>query len=69
MCADAIKCLDKLWLKDCLIEMKELGYSSNDIKVLETAETWKWKKNGEWINKSKYSSDKNREGYQREKRR
>ena len=23
-----------LWLKDCLIEMKDLGYSSNDIKIL-----------------------------------
>ena len=34
MCADAVKCFDKLWLKDCLIEMKELGYSSNDIKIL-----------------------------------
>ena len=34
MCADAVKCSDKLWLKDSLIEMKELGYGSNDIKVL-----------------------------------
>ena len=34
MCADTVKCFDKLWLKDCLIEVKELGYSSNDIKTL-----------------------------------
>ena len=34
MCADPVKCFDKLWLKGCLIEMKELGYSSNDIKIL-----------------------------------
>ena len=34
MCADAVKCFDKLRLKDCLIEIKELGYSSNDIKIL-----------------------------------
>ena len=34
MCADAVKCFDKLWLKDSLKEMKELGYSSNDIKIL-----------------------------------
>ena len=24
MYADAVKCFDKLWLKECLIEMKEL---------------------------------------------
>ena len=34
MCADGLKCFDKLWRKDCLIEMKELGHSSNDIKIL-----------------------------------
>ena len=34
MCADAVKCFDKLWLKDSLIEMKELGYGSNDIKIV-----------------------------------
>ena len=28
------KCFDKLWLKDCLIEMEEIGYNSNDIKML-----------------------------------
>ena len=31
---DAIKSFYKLWLKDCLIEMRKLGYSSNDIKIL-----------------------------------
>ena len=25
--ADAEKCFDKLWLKDCLIDMEEIGYS------------------------------------------
>ena len=34
MCANTVKCFDKLWLKDCLIEMKELGYSNNDMKIL-----------------------------------
>ena len=34
MCEDAVKCFDKLWLKDCLIKVKELGYSSNNIKIL-----------------------------------
>ena len=28
------RCCKVLWLKDCLIEMKDLGYSSNDIKIL-----------------------------------
>ena len=27
--ADAVKCFDKLWLKDCLLEMYELGYDTN----------------------------------------
>ena len=31
--ADAKKCFDKLWLKDCLIEMEEIGYNRNDIKM------------------------------------
>ena len=34
MCEDAVKCFHKLWLKDCLMKMKELGYSSNNIKIL-----------------------------------
>ena len=32
--ADAVKCFDKLWLKDCLIELKILGYKHNDLKIL-----------------------------------
>ena len=32
--ADAVKCFDKLWLKDSLLELKEIGYKSNDIKML-----------------------------------
>ena len=32
--ADVEKCLDKLWLKDSLIEMERIGYSKNDIKIL-----------------------------------
>ena len=32
--ADAVKCFDKLWLKDCLIELKTLGNKNNDLKIL-----------------------------------
>ena len=32
--ADADKCFDKLRLKDCLLEMEEIGYNRNDIKML-----------------------------------
>ena len=32
--ADAVKCFDKLWLKDCPIELKTLGYKHNDLKIL-----------------------------------
>ena len=32
--ADAEKCFDKLRLKDCLIDMEEIGYNRNDIKIL-----------------------------------
>ena len=32
--ADAEKCFDKLWLKDCLIEMEEMGYNRNYMKML-----------------------------------
>ena len=31
---DATKCFDKLWLKDCLIEMHNLGYSPGTIRSL-----------------------------------
>ena len=33
--ADAKKCFDKLWLKDCLIEMYNLGYSPGTISLYE----------------------------------
>ena len=32
--ADAVKCFDKLWLKDCLLEMYNLGYYPNTLKIL-----------------------------------
>ena len=32
--ADAEKCVDKLWLKDSLIEMERIGYNKNYIKML-----------------------------------
>ena len=36
--ADGEKCFDKLWLKDCLIDMEEIGYSRNDIEMNKKAE-------------------------------
>ena len=32
--ADAEKCFDKWWLKDSLIDIEEIGYDRNDIKIL-----------------------------------
>ena len=32
--ADAVKCFDKLWLKDCLLEMYNFGYDPNILKIL-----------------------------------
>ena len=32
--ADVVKCFDKLWLKDCLLEMHNLGYDPNTLKIL-----------------------------------
>ena len=32
--ADAVKCFDKLWLKDCLLEMYNSGYDPNTLKIL-----------------------------------
>ena len=32
--ADAVKCFDKLWLKDCLLEMYNLGYDPYTLKIL-----------------------------------
>ena len=31
---DAVKCFDKLWLQDCIIELAKLGYSNNDLEIL-----------------------------------
>ena len=32
--ADAVKCFDKLWLQDCIIELAKLGCNKNDLKIL-----------------------------------
>ena len=32
--ADAVKCFNKLWSKDCLLEMYNLGYDRNTLKIL-----------------------------------
>ena len=32
--ADAEKCFNKLWLKDCLIKLEEIGYNKNDITMI-----------------------------------
>ena len=32
--ADAVKCFDEVWLKDCLLEMYNLGYDPNTLKIL-----------------------------------
>ena len=32
--ADSVKCFDKLWLKVCLLEMNNLGYDPNTLKIL-----------------------------------
>ena len=32
--ADAAKCFDKLWLKDSLLEMHNLGYDPNTLNLL-----------------------------------
>ena len=32
--ADAVKCFDKLWLKDCLLEMYNVGYDPNTLRIL-----------------------------------
>ena len=33
--ADDVKCFDKLWLKDCLLKMYNLGYDPNTLKILD----------------------------------
>ena len=32
--SDAVKCFDKPWLKHCLLEMYNLGYDPNTLKIL-----------------------------------
>ena len=32
--ADVVKCFDKLWLKGCLLEMCNLSYGPNILKIL-----------------------------------
>ena len=32
--ANSVKCFDKIWLKDCLLEMYNLGYASNILYIL-----------------------------------
>ena len=32
--ANAVKCFDELWLKDCLLEMYNLGCDQNTLKIL-----------------------------------
>ena len=32
--ANALKCFDKLWLQDCIIELTKLGYNKNDLEIL-----------------------------------
>ena len=32
--ADAVKCYNKLWLQDCIIELAKLGYNKNDLEIL-----------------------------------
>ena len=32
--ADAFKCFNRLWLKDCLLEMYSLDYDQNTLKIL-----------------------------------
>ena len=31
---DAVKCFDKLWLQDCIIELAKLRYSKNDLDII-----------------------------------
>ena len=31
---DAVKCFDKLWLKDCFKELKTLRHKNNDLEIL-----------------------------------
>ena len=31
---DAVKCCDKLWLKDCLLEMRSAGCNLQDLQLI-----------------------------------
>ena len=31
---DAVKCFVKIWLKNCILEMRNLGYDPNTLKIL-----------------------------------
>lgn len=31
---DAVKCFVKIWLKDCILEIQNLGYDPNTLKIL-----------------------------------
>ena len=40
--ADAVKCFNKLWLKDCLLEMYNLGYGPNTLNFFYMKYYMKW---------------------------
>lgn len=33
--ADAVKCFDKLWLEDCLVQLKEAGMREKEVRMIE----------------------------------
>ena len=33
--ADAEKCFDKLWLKDCIVELENLGFPPIDLEMMQ----------------------------------
>ena len=37
--ADGVKCFDKLWLQDCIIELAKLGCNKNDFEIYKLNET------------------------------
>ena len=32
--ADTVKCFDKFWLKECVLEMYNVGYDPNTLRIL-----------------------------------
>ena len=32
--ADVVKCFDKIWLQDCIIELAKLGFSRDHLEIL-----------------------------------